>query len=474
MTHNIYSGKLTITSFGAVVMAILLLSLIVVQLWTLFSGSYPPFEFSALGAVVLQFYLMYRQGVVSVPSLFGALLVYPGLVPLISEYVYEAPLYALRGRQFQSPAVVDNAVLLIFVAMTTICIALEGAQMFRRDNDDKPSHSGGYRVYFSPSAFAAISLVMLVSAYLTTPGPTLLTVDYSTVVNNYYSWASFAGALYTGSWVVLFLMVQDDSMETTRYRVFLVVTVLGLIWLLLHSRRNESIGILAVLGLDLIRNRVTVSDIVGNRWRLAGFVVTVLLGLSQFLLGSLRDGGSLSFLDYSQKHEYVAYPGGAHNIYGTLQATVALFPTEFPHRLGTTFVRYPIQGVPSGALSILRIELPQSYYGFLGEQYKLYQGGNYILNPYFADFGLLGVVVAGILLAVLAVFAQTYLVERRSNHIVAGIAAVVVVAAFRSFWYTQLAWIDGIQGFLMAFLVYLVIVNLVTTLKKKDPRTTDR
>jgi hypothetical protein len=359
-------------------------------------------------------------------------------------------LYALRGQKYQTPAVVDKAVFLGLVTLVVMAVALEllsGIQ--NNDTQDNGTPPDSYRVYYHDRTFIAISIIVVTSAYLTTPGPTILTVDYATVLNNYYSWANFAGSLFMGSWIVLYLMVQKEA--------FLAVTFIGVIWLLLHARRNESMGVLALLGLDLFRNRFSLQSILSSWRQMIGVAGIGIVVLGQILAGSYRNGGSL-FPDYVHG-VYASYPGGAHNIYGTFQATISIFSHGTPHRFGTTFLNYPAQSIPTGFYALTGKEYLELYGNFLGSQYEMYLGGNYILNPYFADFGEVGLLVAGIILAVFATFVRRMIVHQQSNHFVAGCASVVVVASFRAFWYTQLAWADALQGFLAAFFVYLVIAN---------------
>jgi hypothetical protein len=194
---------------------------------------------------------------------------------------------------------------------------------------------------------------------------------------------------------------------------------------------------------------------------LVGTLTVVLFAATQVLIDSFRGGGVIGLPDFNHG-TYASYPGGAHNIYGTFQATISLFTYDFPHRLGLTFVRYPAQSVPTGVLAIFDLPYLPLYGAFLGQQYKTYLGGSYILNPYFADFGQVGIVLAGVLFAVIAYFAQQQLIGHHGNYAVTGIAAVVVVGSFRAFWYTQIAWIDTLQGFMASLVVYFVAVNLLS------------
>lgn len=427
-------------------------------------GTYPPFVLSTVFLLLSAAFVVVRFGPFSVPSLFTALLTYPLVVPFFSEYLFDVSYYAYRGRIFQTPPVVNKTVFLGSFMLTVFVVVLEVRSRITSQDDPTNVKWTASALHYSVVPFGVLAILHLGSAYLTTPGPTILTVSYSEVLANYYPWAQFAGSLYMGSWISLYLLVRGESNDSWAYRSFMVLTSVGIVWLLLHARRNESLGVLVMFTLDLLRNRVSLRDVLRTT---RGFVASaVFFGLFaiQILIGSFRfEGGEFGAPDFAQPSGYASYPGGAHNIYGTFQATVAIFPDIHPFLLGETFVRYVPQTIPSGFFAILPITFPPLYSSFLADSYATYLGGNFILNPYYANFGPFGLVFLAIVLSLLVYWVEFVLFRRKRTTFTTGIASVFVVGAFRACWYTQLAWIDTFQGYVASLVLVLGVFVLGTT-----------
>jgi len=443
---------------SAAIVFTLLLSVVGIQASAILWNRFPDFELSTALLVILLAYVIRRHGLLSVPSLFGALLVYPLLIPVASTYLFDVPLYALRGKQFQSPGTTNRVLFYGVLAMASFIAGLEFSRLRRSSSSNWMQRLSAYEFYYHSRAFWVIAAVCLVSAYLTTPGPTLLTVDYVTVTNNYYSWATFAGSLFVGTWIVLFLMIRSHAYSSKEYRLFFLVTSVALVWLLLHARRNETLGVMAVLAVDAFRSRFEVGKLFRS-WRSTVAVSAVaVLGFGQVLIEEYRNSGELRLPTYGTG-VHISYPGGAHNIYGTFQATVSLFTHEHGLWYGESFLKLVVQSLPGVFFGTFGLPYPEAFWTFLGSEYQLYLGGSYILNIYFANFGILGVIMCGLVLAALVAFAKNMIGDLNSTHLGTGLAAAVIAGSTRALWYTQLAWVDHSQGLLLATALYLMVVN---------------
>ncbi|TKX48530.1 hypothetical protein EXE41_01235 [Halorubrum sp. SD690R] len=420
--------------------------------------SYPSIIFSTTILICSQAVVMRRFGMVSPASLFQLLMVFPGLTPFLAKYIIQVPNLTIKAIGYESSELIRRT--LFFVAI--FCSAFT-AVLFTLNNMNT-KRDGRKLIYFYPQtlSFIGISGVNLVSAYLTTPGPTILTASYATILNNSYSWASFAGSLYLGSWVVLYLVARESN--SRYYRSFLLVTAIGAAWLLLHSRRIESLGVLVVTFMDWYYN-VSESD---NKMKIISIISFALLGIMSTLIGQIRsstaDIGDLLniFIGMNGNTSYLRLPGSAHNVFGTFLVTVDLAGDEVSYLLGRSFLYYPIQAIPGvfySVIGIQRIPLFESYRAM----YPYYNGGAYF-NVFYANFGMIGILVGAVTLGLVTWWAQRQLLSSRTN-IKTGIAAVFVAGCFRAMWYTPLNWADFFLGFVVTVFLYIFLTNIERIMK---------
>ena len=438
-----------------------------------------------LGVVLL--YFMYQYDLVSIPALFASVLIYPALVPFITAYVYNVEHFTIRGAEYEAVATANRVVLLVALFLTAAAVVLRTLEAWNSDTYQKlKAHD--LSLPYNPFAFSLLGLIALVSVYLIAPGPTILSSTYSQ--QNPFPWATFAGSLYKGAWALMFALVVTTYTRNRRYLFFLGVTLVGTTWLLLHGRRVESVGMMALLFADLFWHRWDLR-ICELPFDIRGWVLSIAGGLYGTALvvvgrvrtsayqpssgsasssGSTSGSGSVSSSSADIASEmaetlqyadgFVGLPGGAHGTYGTMQATVHLFTEQYNYLYGETFVNYVVQVIPTPVLRLLNVSPPPMYHDLLQANYN-WNGGNYILNVYFANFGIFGVLLAGLLLALLLHFLQTELrVNRPKPTVFTAVAALLFINLLRALWYTQLNWVDGLQGLTAIFLIYYGICVL--------------
>jgi hypothetical protein len=95
------------------------------------------------------------------------------------------------------------------------------------------------------------------------------------------------------------------------------------------------------------------------------------------------------------------------------------------------------------------------------DNYALYNGGNYFLNEYFANFGPSGIILSAVIFG-LVVSKANKIIAGESSDIWLGLCAAFVIAMPRSMWYWQGNWINAILGFIVSYILYFVIMNIYT------------
>ena len=453
------------TNIGiSIVLISLLIANLVILGATLSIFSYPPVLVSSIFIILAYLVIIRQVGILSATSIFCMFIIYPSVVPVLSDYIFRVPNYTLRAVPYQNQFLIEMGVFLVAACIWIIA----GISISSVEPSDKRTNTvkglrkliSEYDHTYNKYSFVVISCIVIFSAYLTTPGPTILTVSYSTVIDNYYSWATFAGNLYIGSWGVLLLVSRQTEKRSIRY-YFYLITLVTVLWLLLHARRNESLGVLLAL-VFVYGHRFRLREVITS---LRTFAVTC-LGIAGSLLfvvvGQVRSGyGNISieslFLGSTPTGASIQLPGGAHNIFGTFQFTIHYYYNNY--LWGSTFLNYPVQSIPSPILSVIPIQQAPYYFDSMREHYQLYNGGNYFLNEYFANFGPYGVVLAAVVFGLL-ISQIDQIFTRNSIDIWTGLSVAFVAAIPRAMWYWQGNWINAILGYILTYIVYLLVLNV--------------
>lgn len=480
-TKSATTIKLAKTPFLAI--TVFTASLVVGVLLILF-GEYPHFASSTLAIFLLIGFTIYNWGIISVPVYSSVLLSYPALVPAITTYVYQIEHYTPLGVQFESVSTANYAVFLVSILLImkvstmlflsskkeTHLLHYKGRKSFL-----KKSLNYSFRVNFV--GFATLCVLALASSYLLAPGATIFEISYRNQTSEMWSWAVFAGAVYKGSWCLMFTLTSDKSCWSRYYWGFVTTSLLSFGWLILHGRRGASFGLIVLLIADIYWNRTNITlsqmftDFKGFLYFSASFAFLCsmfIIGRFRMVLASLDQGMGIEqlflkgFSSLSYGNGFAGVPGGGHGVYGTLQATVYLFSHEREFLYGETFLNYIWLSLPTGMMKLLPINKPVRYKAMLGAAYN-WNGGNYILNPYFANFGILGVLFGGFMIGVLAYFAWLYLESSNpSPNFTTLISAVIFTNMITSYWYGQLNWIDTFQGALASLIVYTIVLAIAT------------
>jgi hypothetical protein len=426
--------------------------------------SYPPILVSSIFIIGAELLIIHRIGLISVPSLFWAFVGVPALIPLLADYVFYVPNYTFRAAAYSDPVLIRKGIFLVAIFLWIVVgFCLAQFKFVERSSSSPVEFISKYTFPYTHSAFATVSGIVLVSAYLTTPGPTILTHSYAAVIDNYIPWATFAGSLYMGSWIVLLLIARQTEERSVNY-VFYLITIVSVLWLLLHARRNESLGVL-LTALIIYGHDFRIRDL-GSSIRTTFFALVFIIAIAiQVLVGEIRSGSAeidLRSIFVSESPDIggvIKLPGGGHNIFGTYQFTLHHF-AENKLLAGMTFAKYPIQSVPTPILRLFGVSPPSYYFDLMRDHYPLYNGGSYLLNEYLANFGSFGIVIAGFLFGFLVLKVQETITRSANPTLWKGFAAAFIVALPRSTWYWQGNWINALQAVLVTYALYIAVVNI--------------
>lgn len=446
------------------------LAIFVLTISTAFEIEYLPFGVSSLLLLLLLFIFSNKFGLISLPTMVAATAIYPLLVPFITRYIYRVPHFTIRAVEFESDMVANKITTLGLLTLTLVGLFLLLDQRFESETLSIP-HRAIPTVYigYDGVSFSILVALFLGSAFLIAPGPTILTAAYEEGANTIPGWAIFLPAVYKAAWALLFVIVSDQSYTSTRYRIFSLATALGTVWLLLHGRRVESAGLVLLYFADIYWHRLNAPSDLNTKERWLIYVTVTGMVFVLALVGRVRKGTpsirNMFGLNYGGG--FVGVPGGGHGIYGTSQATYALFGSEYQYLLGKTFLQYPIETIPTGVQKLIGVAATDTFREFLATQYK-YNGGNYIMNVYYANFGVLGHLLVGVLLGLLVVFMYKKLQAKRPSQTLTSVVAVLLfINIIRAVWYSQLYWVDSLQGLVLVLPVYVlgrVVGELVSIL----------
>lgn len=466
MADSDFKIKLNNNKLGG---AVLLWLLIPILIFFPVIGLYPHFILSTAAFFPVILITVYRWGLISIPAYSTVLLTYPALVPFISTYLYGVEHYTPLGVKFESLEIASKSVYL-----TLLFILIHLATISTINTYETSAKNYLPKLKFNTPAFLTVGAIVIVSSFLLAPGSTILTTSYGGQIAKMASWAVFAGGLYKGGWSLLYILVSNKPAWDKYYGAFVVITLISSVWLLAHGRRGASFGLLVLLLVDIYWNRVELSmldlftSLKGALFMLGGSVLVVLLylvGRFRLILATINRGDVNSVLiegvsSLSYGNGFAGVPGGGHGIYGTLQATMYIFQYERSFLYGSTFINYILLSIPSGIFALTPLDKPRSYRTILEASYN-WNGGNFIINPYYANFGILGLLLGGTFIGLIVVFIYQQIELTDTDHnLPTLLAAVLFVNMLTSYWYGQITWIDTLQGATVCSVIYLTVAGI--------------
>jgi len=204
---------------------------------------YIPYELSTMVLIVMAISLYKKYGLISVPAIVYTIIFFPALSPLVANTIMGASYYTNFSHALQTDQYLIDKVLSLF---------LVGCMGFfigcRSGRDANSPDSRIHILYGHYPVILFLALIVLICAYLTEPGETLLTGSYTELRSDPLraTWWHILGVqILQVSWVFLFLLGRHKKI------LFGITTGIVIGWLFLHSRRVELIGIVMCLMLWL-------------------------------------------------------------------------------------------------------------------------------------------------------------------------------------------------------------------------------
>ncbi len=313
--------------------------------------------------------------------------------------------------------------------------------------------------------FYFICVCTLILAYLADPGRTFLTASYREILEEKPAGATLAVTAMTGFWAIAYAKMRVYMIEKRNFRVmiFWAMTTAVLLWLVLHARRTEAVGFTALL---LIHFRLATGK---TPWKYIGVALLILLSL--YIIGYTRseamtdldvastvsDSMAMTFEGGGSKTEFANMPSGLGNITASLTTSVYHFyymGNEFLN--GLTIYVYPFKLLPTGLVTGLNLADPKSYYYnlIILDKY-FYNGGTYLYAPAYGNFGMMGMIIASILMGLVVNWTQRAM--RSNDFFKIVIAAIVIFTFMKTCWYNVLPMIKtSIYTSVLLFYIALV------------------
>ncbi len=407
-------------------------------------------------------------GLISIPSFAGVFIIFITALPFFALFFVDSIYYSWVDIELQE----DLPLVIFTTKILFVSIAIFTATLIAKAKVYK-SHVRHSLDKFRIPLFL-FGVLFLFCCYIAEPGPSLLAGSYTdTIKGRAKMGGTLAGVFMSITWVGLFMCYkkyQGLSTHKIKVALFWAFTIFGSVYLLLHSRRTELIGIFSILFVDLFFGKKL-------RAQIPSLLLGLSLGLMLFLLGSLRNakGGitnasfkqiSNAFNSASERDvgQYiVSAPAGSGNIYTTMLSAVYLVDQPFYGlQRGEIFKSYSYSLIPSDVLKILGLKRPHFFSDDLYKYSAGYHGGCFIFAPIYANFGIVGLFFFAYLLGALMAWLHKSYFE--STGLKKYVTLIIVFYFIKGFWYEPIFLPKALY---FTFIAYL----LLTTIFKERPQS---
>jgi len=343
---------------------------------------------SLLGNLLLIFW---NSGLISTKFILTFLVYSIAMVPGIAYYLLDFKLYSYVNFDHQLNDTVTIYMLRLMFMSSNLYTLIVLAKDTRLPDMTTPLK------YETRMPFYFMCFMVLFLAYIGNPKQTLLSMGYNEFFNQRPSFANLASIAGSVFWVNAYgkmrtFTIQGDHLKV---KLFWAVTFLMVVWLILHARRTEAIGVVSML---LIHQKL-----VSGKTPYKTVVFALLMGLLLYVIGYLRSNPimsanivdtlkfafQLSFESGGNKTEFANMPSGLGNITATMQTSVYHFYyMGEPLLNGYTISTYPLKLLPTLLVTASNLADPNTYFyqNLVLENYD-YNGGLYIYAPAYGNFG---------------------------------------------------------------------------------------
>lgn len=305
----------------------------------------------------------------------------------------------------------------------------------------------------NPFFYNLTSFLAVFFFWLTEPSfKTVLSTSYLEILDSRIDGTQFAGGLAIIFWLISFLNFSNSHKRLIKSykwsnRLFILVTIFGLVWLGLHSRRSELIGMILVITLRYSQNNYKKAV---TYFSLSIIFLVIIGEIRSLTLNYLLQNGFSELIE-TETH-IKSIPGGISNVFQTYMTTIHHFQQN-SFLYGETFSNYLLQVFPSFLYQILDINTPDFYSKYVLNRYS-YNGGTYFLAVNYGNFGIIGSVISGFFIGT---YIQLSIWAIKSKHVFLQLLGAYLIAiSMRGFWYELITIIKPVVMVILP--IYLLFI----------------
>ncbi len=425
----------------------------------LFFGLYPPYIITSCFLIFVLYLSSRKYGLFSAEFLILSVVFIPSAA-FIWANAFGADYINYHDHWLQSDVYYKNkSQFFVFVSAVISYVIIQS-------NNKDYSYSSLISIYnISPIIYFLLIVLFASLFYLTETGQTLVSTNYKEMREGRVEGAQFAGALAVVFWIIalqVFIRTSYFICDLKNYEItkllnyfFIASTFFSMIWLFLHARRSELVGM--VLLLVILYSR---------RFKPVKLISISLLALSLlYLIEIARHTSIVDFISMVategvlliERVNIVPLPGGASNVYLTLLDSMYYFDRN-DLLIGETFVNYLIQILPTNFIKLLDLELPKYLKHEIFAVHFSWKGGSYLPAVFYANFGMFGALIFAFFLYFYISIVQLF--SRSRNIILVSISFFLIVFSFRCFWYELVTLIKPVL-FLILLIPFFYINNKI-------------
>ncbi len=380
---------------------------------------------------------------------------YPALTPFYCWDLMGGEIFSTASVHLQSDLDLINRLTFIF-AIASVSFFLFQFSMTDRE---KPTMN---RLILRDYQLVIVGLVLLVVSYLLESGPTVLTANYQTILDSRIERSTlvvFAISFFGVLWVLLFAFGRHRS------KIFYFFTGIVFLWLLLHVRRVELLGI-AVLLILWLATRFP-------KWAISLVLFVLISGLIFLELvrsQSLSSQESVSELISDKLSRKTALPGGASNIYlSGLHIVNETDGNRISEEARNSLFQHILSPIPNSVRQVLALPALKTEHDMIFEELDLnYVGGLPLISVFYLNGGLMLVIFFGVLHGLLAVFVDRILLNSfyfdssKGGTFLFFVVCVFVLYQFRYHWYNASTLVRAVTFGTLLFLPLRFLLNWKT------------
>jgi len=428
-------------------------SIIILIIWAAYNNAYnvyPSYVTSTLMIVLLGVFVAKRNGIYSFFFISYLIIFLPSLSPFYANSVRNVELFSLAAADLQTDNYLINKTVFLYTIAAIAYCAIAYPISKKRIGQ---THIGA-KEKLDRLHLITLALISITLAYIMEPGPTLITSDYTTILNSRYTstpFFAFTGVLLGGSWAALFAFGRHRS------KLFLFTTLIVLSWLFLHSRRVEFLGIFIALVIWL---RFFIKSL--NLFLIISVIVTATLAIGLLRNYSFIEQIKETKTGSSKIHQKAAIPGGASNVFLSGLHLVNVKDRQILEAAEEfTMAEWPRTTIPNSLFSVFGMRATKTEHQLVFEKLDLqYVGGMPLLAAFYLNGGFLLVIFFGMLHGFLGISVDKIISRDLRYNLKGGgtfalfVAVVFIVYQFRYHWYNPQTLIRAV---FYASLMYLAL-----------------